>query len=55
MGLNANNPLPSWLNYQIADGIINIWGVPNPSDEAEILIRIINNLLFTVYSFRIII
>ena len=55
IGLKANNPLPNWLNYQIVDGIINIWGIPNPSDDAEILVRIINNLLFTVFSFRIII
>lgn len=55
IGLVKNNPLPKWLNYSIVDGIINIWGIPNPSDENEILIRIINDMMITVHSFRIVI
>ncbi|EAR90814.2 transmembrane protein, putative (macronuclear) [Tetrahymena thermophila SB210] len=53
VGFVKNNPLPKWLNFQIIDGIINIWGIPQPSDEPEILIRIINDLGLAIYSFHI--
>ncbi|EAR90815.2 transmembrane protein, putative (macronuclear) [Tetrahymena thermophila SB210] len=53
VGFVKNNPLPKWLNFQIIDGIIHIWGIPQPSDEPEILIRIINNLGLAIYSFHI--
>ncbi|KAL4506663.1 hypothetical protein ABPG72_000234 [Tetrahymena utriculariae] len=55
LGFVMNNPLPKWLNFQIIDGVINMWGVPQPNDEAEILIRIINYNGFAIYSFHIII
>ncbi|KAL4459827.1 hypothetical protein ABPG74_003353 [Tetrahymena malaccensis] len=53
VGFVKNNPLPKWLHFQILDGIIHIWGVPQPSDEPEILIRIINDLGLAIYSFHI--
>ncbi|KAL4459831.1 hypothetical protein ABPG74_003357 [Tetrahymena malaccensis] len=55
LGFVMNNPLPKWLNFSIIDGVINLWGVPQPNDEAEILIRIINDTGFAIYSFHIII
>ncbi|EAR90818.3 MFS transporter, putative (macronuclear) [Tetrahymena thermophila SB210] len=55
LGFVMNNPLPKWLKFQIIDGVINMWGIPQPNDEAEILIRIINDTGFAIYSFHIII
>ncbi|EAS04253.3 MFS transporter (macronuclear) [Tetrahymena thermophila SB210] len=55
IGLSINNPLPKWLNCEIIDGVIHIWGIPKAKDEPEILIRIVNELQFTVFSFLIII
>jgi hypothetical protein len=42
IGLHQNNPLPKWLNCEIIDGIIFMWGTPKLNDEPEILIRIID-------------
>ncbi|EAR97574.2 MFS transporter (macronuclear) [Tetrahymena thermophila SB210] len=53
--LTINNPLPKWLNCEIIDGIIHIWGIPKAKDEPEIQIRIINEFLLPVYSFNILI
>ncbi|KAL4472026.1 hypothetical protein ABPG72_007075 [Tetrahymena utriculariae] len=55
IGLTINNPLPKWLNCEIMDGIIHIWGIPKAKDEPEIQIRIMNEYLFPVFSFTILI
>ncbi|KAL4446483.1 hypothetical protein ABPG74_001224 [Tetrahymena malaccensis] len=55
IALTINNPLPKWLNCEIMDGIIHIWGIPKAKDEPEIQIRIINEFLLPVYSFIILI
>ncbi|KAL4454313.1 hypothetical protein ABPG74_012270 [Tetrahymena malaccensis] len=55
IGLSINNPLPKWLNCEIVDGVIHIWGIPKAKDEPEILIRIVNEMQFTICSFLIII
>ncbi|KAL4500462.1 hypothetical protein ABPG72_003413 [Tetrahymena utriculariae] len=55
IGLSIHNPLPKWLNCEIIDGVIHIWGVPKAKDEPEILIRIVNEISFTICSFLIII
>ncbi|KAL4471731.1 hypothetical protein ABPG74_008624 [Tetrahymena malaccensis] len=53
IGLNQNNPLPQWLNCQIINGIIHIWGTPKSIDEPEILIKIVDQLTFTILSYHL--
>ncbi|KAL4511968.1 hypothetical protein ABPG72_012813 [Tetrahymena utriculariae] len=53
IGLNQNNPLPQWLNCQIINGIIHIWGTPKSNDEPEILIKIVDQLTFTILSYHL--
>ncbi|KAL4506674.1 hypothetical protein ABPG72_000245 [Tetrahymena utriculariae] len=53
IGFNENNPLPQWLNCQIINGIIHIWGTPKINDEPEILIKIVDQLTFTILSFHL--
>lgn len=48
-------PLPKWLNCEIIDGNIYLWGVPKFNDEPEILIRIYDNSDFVVYSYFILV
>ncbi|EAR90810.2 hypothetical protein TTHERM_00141180 (macronuclear) [Tetrahymena thermophila SB210] len=55
IGLNQNNPLPQWLNCQIINGIIHIWGTPKINDEPEILIKIVDQLTFTILSYHLMI
>ncbi|KAL4459833.1 hypothetical protein ABPG74_003359 [Tetrahymena malaccensis] len=55
IGLTKNNPLPKWLNHQIRDGIIHIWGVPKINDDPEIRIRVISQNQITIRSFHIVI
>jgi len=42
IGLAGNSLLPKWLNCDIIDGTINIWGVPGIFDDSNIQIRIID-------------
>ncbi|KAL4471732.1 hypothetical protein ABPG74_008625 [Tetrahymena malaccensis] len=53
IGLNQNNPLPQWLNCQIINGIIHIWGTPKQIDEPEVLIKIFDQLTFTILSYHL--
>ncbi|EAR94417.2 hypothetical protein TTHERM_00046100 (macronuclear) [Tetrahymena thermophila SB210] len=53
IGLNQNNPLPQWLNCQIINGIIHIWGTPKSNDEPEILVKIVDQLTFTILSYHL--
>lgn len=53
--LDGNCPLPRWLNCDIRDGLCYMWGIPSPSDEPEIAIRVIDDGLLLIESFRIII
>ncbi|KAL4511966.1 hypothetical protein ABPG72_012811 [Tetrahymena utriculariae] len=53
IGLNQNNPLPKWLNCQIINGIIHIWGTPKSNDEPELLIKIFDQLTFTILSYHL--
>ena len=42
IGLTENRRLPKWLNCEIIDSVIYLWGVPKRNDEPEIQIRIID-------------
>ncbi|KAL4506675.1 hypothetical protein ABPG72_000246 [Tetrahymena utriculariae] len=53
IGLKQNNPLPYWLHCQIISGIIHLWGAPKATDESEILIKIVDQLSFTILSFHL--
>ncbi|KAL4506673.1 hypothetical protein ABPG72_000244 [Tetrahymena utriculariae] len=53
IGLIQNNPLPKWLNCQLIDDVIYLWGTPQDNDEPEILIRVIDQFYFTIMSFFI--
>ncbi|EDK31886.2 MFS transporter, putative (macronuclear) [Tetrahymena thermophila SB210] len=53
IGLIQNNPLPKWLNCQLIDDVIYLWGTPQDYDEPEILIRVIDQFHFTIMSFFI--
>ncbi|KAL4471730.1 hypothetical protein ABPG74_008623 [Tetrahymena malaccensis] len=53
IGLNQNNPLPQWLNCQIINGIIHIWGTPKSVDEPEVLIKIFDQLTFKILSYHL--
>ena len=55
IGLNQIQPLPKWLNCEIVDGNIYLWGIPKFNDEPELLIRIYDHRQFVVYSYFIII
>ncbi|KAL4459826.1 hypothetical protein ABPG74_003352 [Tetrahymena malaccensis] len=53
IGLIQNNPLPKWLNCQLIDDVIYLWGTPQDNDEPEILIRVVDQFHFTIMSFFI--
>ncbi|EAR90813.2 MFS transporter, putative (macronuclear) [Tetrahymena thermophila SB210] len=53
IGLIQNNPLPKWLNCQLIDDVIYLWGTPQDNEEPEILIRVIDQFHFTIMSFFI--
>lgn len=53
--LNGNSPLPRWLNCDISDGVCYMWGIPNKRDDPEIKIRVIDDALLVIESFKIVI
>ncbi|KAL4506656.1 hypothetical protein ABPG72_000227 [Tetrahymena utriculariae] len=55
IGLTKNNPLPKWLNHQIINGIMHLWGVPKINDDPEILIKVISQNQITIRSSHLVI
>lgn len=54
IALNGNYKLPKWLKCEVVDGIIYIWGTPKFRDDINFTVRIINEMEFTVKSYKII-
>lgn len=40
IGLYHNSPLPSWLNCDIIDDVIYLWGTPTTKDKGSVQIRL---------------
>ncbi|KAL4433159.1 hypothetical protein ABPG74_010854 [Tetrahymena malaccensis] len=55
IGLYHNSPLPSWLECDIIDDVIYLWGTPTNKDLGTVQLRISDLFGFTVMQFDLVI